>query len=66
MTAHQMHLAEQACKEMDSGKLMHLITELCDTFDNEREDNRQWRRGCAEDCREYGNRPPESRFPPAA
>jgi hypothetical protein len=25
---------------------MHLITELCDAFDNEREENRELRRGC--------------------
>jgi len=53
MTPHQTHLAEQASKEMDSGKLMHLITELCRSFDGELEENRQSRRGCAEDCREY-------------
>jgi len=53
MTPHTMHLAEQASKEMDSGKLMHLIAELCRAIDSEREENRLSRRGCAEDCREH-------------
>jgi hypothetical protein len=53
LTPHQSRLAEQASNEMDSGKLMHLIAELCNAFDSEREENRQSRRGCAEDCREY-------------
>jgi hypothetical protein len=53
LTPHQSRLAEQASKEMDSGKLMHLIAQLCRAIDSEREANRQSRRGCAEDCREY-------------
>jgi len=53
LTPRSLHLAEQASKEMDSGKLMHLIAELCRAIDSEREDNRPSRRGCAEDCREY-------------
>ena len=53
LTPHQSRLAEQASTEMDSGKLMHLITQLCDSFHSELEENRQSRRGCAEDCREY-------------
>ena len=43
MTAHQQHLAEQVSKETDSGKLKHLIAELCLAFDSEREANRQLR-----------------------
>jgi len=53
MTPHPLHLAEQASKEMESGKLMHLIAELCRAIDAEREENRQSRTGCAEDCREH-------------
>jgi hypothetical protein len=56
LTPHQYQLAEQASKEMDSGKLMHLIAQLCSAIDKEREGNRQSRRGCAEDCREYACR----------
>jgi len=48
-----MHLAEQASKEMDSGKLKHLIAELCRAFDSEHQKNRQSRSGCLEDCGEY-------------
>jgi hypothetical protein len=61
MTPRSLHLAEQASKEMDSGKLMHLIAELCRAIDSEREENRQSRRGCAEDCREY--EPPLAAIP---
>jgi hypothetical protein len=53
MTAHQQHLAEQVSKETDSGKLKHLIAELCLEFDSEREENRQLRPGCWDDCREH-------------
>jgi hypothetical protein len=53
MTPRSLQLAEQASKEMDSGKLMHLIAELCRAIDTEREENRKSRRGCAEDCKEY-------------
>jgi len=53
LTPRTMHLAERASKEMDSGKLMHLIAQLCRAIDTEREENRLSRRGCAEDCREY-------------
>jgi len=53
VTPHQTHLAKQASKAMDPGKLKHLITELCHSFDSEREENRQLRRGCLEDCTEY-------------
>jgi hypothetical protein len=53
MTPRSLHLAEQASKEMDSGKLMHLIAELCCAIDNENEENRQSRRGCVEDCTEH-------------
>lgn len=53
MTPHSLHLAEQASKETDSGKLMHLIAELCRSIDSEHEENRQLRSGCHEDCREY-------------
>jgi hypothetical protein len=53
LTPHQLHLAEQASIEMDSGKLMHLIAELCRAIDCEHEENRQLRSGCHEDCREY-------------
>jgi hypothetical protein len=60
LTPRTMHLAERASKEMDSGKLMHLITKLCDAFDDEQEENRQSRRGCLEDCREYKQSPPGS------
>ena len=49
MTAHQQHLAEQVSRETDSGKLKHLIAELCLAFDSEREENRQLRPGCWED-----------------
>ena len=57
LTPHQSRLAEQASNEMDSGKLMQLITELCDALENEHEENRPLRRGCAEDCREYKKTP---------
>jgi hypothetical protein len=53
LTPRSLHLAQQASKEMDSGKLMHLIAELCRAIDSEREENRQSRLGCAEDCKEY-------------
>jgi len=53
LTPRSLHLAEQASKERDSGKLMHLIAELCRAIDSEREQNRQSRIGCAEDCKEY-------------
>lgn len=32
---------------------MYLIAELCRAIDSQHEENRQSRRGCAEDCREY-------------
>ena len=53
LTTRSLHLARRASKEMDSGKLMHLIAELCRAIDSEREANRQSRRGCAADCSEY-------------
>jgi hypothetical protein len=53
LTPHQSRLAEQASTEMDSGKLMHLIAELCRAIDSEREENRLSRTGCVEDCREH-------------
>jgi len=53
LTPRSFYLAQQASKEMDSGKLMHLIAQLCRAIDSEREENRQSRRGCTEDCREY-------------
>jgi len=53
LTPHQLHLAEQASNEMDSGKLMHLVAELCRAIDSQYEENRQSRIGCAADCREY-------------
>ena len=53
VTPHQTHLAEQVSKETDSGKLKHLTAELCLAFDSEREENRQLRPGCWEDCREH-------------
>jgi len=57
MTPRTLHLAERASKEMDSGKLMHLIAELCRAIDSEREENRESQRGCLEDCREYKQGP---------
>jgi hypothetical protein len=53
MTPRQEHLAEQVGKETDSGKLKQLVAELCLAFDSEREENRQLRPGCREDCREH-------------
>jgi hypothetical protein len=53
LTPRRSYLAKQAGNEMNSGKLMQLITELCDALENEHEENRPSRRGCAEDCREY-------------
>jgi hypothetical protein len=53
LTPHQSRLAEQASIEMDSEKLLHLITQLCRSFDSELEERRQSRPGCIEDCREY-------------
>jgi hypothetical protein len=52
MTPRQQNLAEQV-RETDSGKLKHLIADLCSAFDSEREGNRQLRPGCREDCREH-------------
>lgn len=53
MTPYQKNLAEQASKEMDSERLMLLVTELCDAMDKEHTENRQSRRDCLEDCKEY-------------
>jgi hypothetical protein len=59
MTSYQLRLAEQASKEMDSGKLMHLIAELCQALDGEHEENRPSRMGCIADCGEYERKPAE-------
>jgi hypothetical protein len=61
MTPHQQHLAEQVSKETDSGKLKHLIAELCLAFDSEREENRQSRTGCLKDCKEHEQKPDSGR-----
>jgi hypothetical protein len=42
MTPHSnwVHLAKQASEEMDSAKLMTLVSELCEAIDGEREEPR--------------------------
>jgi hypothetical protein len=52
MTLYQKNLAEQASTEMNSTKLLLLVTELCDAIDEEHAENRHSRRNCLDDCRE--------------
>jgi hypothetical protein len=66
MTPNQKNVAEQASKEMDSKRLMILVTELCDAIDVEHIENRQSRRGCLDDCREYSKFSSAIRRLPAA
>jgi hypothetical protein len=52
MTRDQKHIAEQASEEMDSEKLLLLITKLCDAIDKEHAENRHSPHNCLDDCRE--------------
>jgi hypothetical protein len=52
MTLYQKNLAEQASTEMNSTKLLLLVTELCNAIDEEHVENRHSQSNCLDDCRE--------------